>query len=354
MADNKKTSVIKCASCGADMLFSPDKGKLACPYCESTKDIEKSVAYPRDYIAERNDGEVIEGESTYKCPNCGGEVVMSDFQTATDCPFCGATNIVLKESLPGLKPDSVLPFLLSKEKALGFGKQWLKKKLFAPSKLKKSLKTENFKGVYIPSFAFDSDTNSAYSGVLGERRTRWVGTGKDRHAETYIHWYSVSGEIDRTYNDILIEASAQITQKELNKLLPYDTLSAEAYKREYLAGFSAERYNTPLDVSYGKAKDIMDADIKSAVLARYHADVVQSLNINTSYNNIKFNYSLLPLWIFAYKFKEKLYRFVVNGRNGKATGKIPLSPAKVSIALAVALGIIALLVWLFGFSGISF
>lgn len=347
MSGEIKTSITKCASCGADMVFDPEKGKLFCPYCESTRDIEHTAAQARDYLSEKDKGELVEGENVYKCPNCGGEVVMSDFQTANNCPFCGATNIVIKENLPGLKPDSILPFLLSKDRAFEAGKKWVKKKLFAPSGLKKGLKAEKFKGVYMPSFAFDTDTYSSYSGILGKRKTRTVGSGKNRHVETYIQWFHVDGTIDKSYEDILIESSSQITQKELDKLMPYDTRSIEAYKREYLAGFSAERYDTALDDSFTKAKNIIDADLKSDILSRYNADVVQSLNINTSYKDIKFNYSLLPNWIFVYKFKEKLYRFIVNGRNGKATGKTPLSPLRVSVAAVLGIALIALFVWLF-------
>ena len=123
-------------------------------------------------------------------------------------------------------------------------------------------------------------------------------------------------------------------------------------KKEYLAGFSSERYDTAIDDCYNKAKVEMDEQIKKGILGQYRADQVRYLNVNTRYDNIKFNYSLLPLWICGYKFKEKVYRFIVNGRTGKSTGKTPLSPIKIAITSIFVLGIVALLVWLFAFSGI--
>lgn len=353
VAEPVQASVIKCDSCGADMLYDPDKGALTCPYCESVRRVDKTIALLRDFYAERNFARVIaEGTSDYSCPNCGGEVELENFETATACPFCGATNIIRKENLDGIAPDSILPFALSKDKALAAGKRWLKKRIFAPSKLKKDFIAEGFKGVYIPSFSFCSNSFSKYSGRLGERRTRVVGSGKNRRVETYIYWYNVNGSINMPFRDVLTEASTQLTQAELIKISPYDLQSVEEYKREYLAGFCAERYDTSLNDSFDDAKSFMDAEIRKAILARYHADVVGTLNVNTSYADIKFRYALLPLWVCAYKYKEKLYRFIVNGRTGKSTGAAPVSAAKASVVSVVGLGIIALLVWLFAYSGI--
>ena len=41
------------------------------------------------------------------------------------------------------------------------------------------------------------------------------------------------------------------------------------------------------------------------------------------------------------KHKEKIYRYIVNGRTGKSYGKYPLSPARVSLTVFGALAMIA-------------
>lgn len=114
----------------------------------------QKISFKRDYLASVKDGEVKFDDSTYKCPNCGAEVKLSSFDTAIKCPYCGGTNVVEIDDMKGLKPDSILPFALSQQQASTAGKKWIKKKLFAPWNLKKSFKVENFKGVYIPSYAF--------------------------------------------------------------------------------------------------------------------------------------------------------------------------------------------------------
>lgn len=344
--DYNVSAVAKCESCGADMVYDPEIGALHCSYCDSTKEIQKRVPSVRDYDKECAHGDVRFDGDKYVCPNCGGNIDLPPLATAVKCPFCAATNIVKVEDLKGLKPDSILPFTISKQRAADAGKKWIRRKLYAPLKLKREFKIENFKGVYIPSFAFSSDTASDYSGRLGERRTRVVGSGKDSHTETYIHWYNVSGSRNRKFVDMTVEASLQLEQSELNKITPYDFVNAEAYNSDYISGFYSERYDTSLKDSFKIAREQMEKIIKDEIVASYHADVVGNLDVKTVYSNRKFRYTLLPLWVCAYKYKKKGYKFLVNGRTGKSTGKSPVSPIKVGLTVLLALGIIALIAWL--------
>lgn len=340
MADAFKynlADVIKCKSCGADMLFDPASQQLRCPYCDITRDVEKRVPHIRDFESERHSGGVAVDGDVYKCPNCGGESEIHGFSTAVKCPFCGGTNVVKLEDMKGLKPDSVLPFALTKETAVGAGQKWIKRKFFAPHKLKKNFAVENFNGVYVPSFAFNSDTFSTYEGRFGDDKTRTVQTKDGPKTEHYVEWYHVSGKWNRFFENTMVEASTQIRQAELNKILPYDMNNAVGYSREYLAGFSAERYDTSLDDSFGIAKSEMDSTIRQEIKNHYHPDHVDYLNVNTTFSNVKFRHTLLPIWICGYKFKEKLYRFLVNARTGRATGTAPKSPIKIAFTVLLVL-----------------
>lgn len=239
MAENTDVSVIKCPGCGADMVFDPAAGALSCPYCGGTKGIEKRINAKRDFLLERGEGEVEEGSSEYECPNCGAAVVLENFATTEECPYCGATNIVKKERLQGLKPDSILPFTVTRDSAFACGKKWLKRKIFAPTKLKKNFKVEQFKGIYEPSFVFASDTFSSYDGKLGEDYYVTVRRGKNTVTERRTRWFFVSGGYNKSFDGIVIEAASSLEQSQMNKLLPYDLGSAEQYKREYLAASTA-------------------------------------------------------------------------------------------------------------------
>lgn len=353
MAENNDISVVKCPSCGADMVFDPGTGMLSCAYCGGTKSIDKRVCGRRDFMLERADGEVDPGSTEYECPNCGGKITLENYATTEECPYCGATNIVKKERMKGLKPDSILPFSVTKEEAFASCKKWLKKKIFAPTKLKRNFTANRLKGIYEPSFVFASNAVSTYEGKLGEDYYVTVRDSKgNTHTETHTRWFHVSGTFRKGYSNIVIEAASNLDQTQIEKLLPFDLDSAEQYKREYLAGFAAERYSESLDASFSDAKTIMDNDLRTSILSQYKHDHVAYLNINTIYGNIQFNYILLPVWVCGYKFREKLYTFLVNGRTGLATGKTPVSIPKAVFTALICAGVLAVMIWLIFFSGV--
>jgi hypothetical protein len=62
-------------------------------------------------------------------------------------------------------------------------------------------------------------------------------------------------------------------------------------------------------------------------------------DIDTSLGNLTFKHVLLPVWLAAYKYRGKTYRFVVNGRTGRVQGERPYSAIKITIA--VILGLLA-------------
>ena len=63
-------------------------------------------------------------------------------------------------------------------------------------------------------------------------------------------------------------------------------------------------------------------------------------NISTSYADETFKHILLPIWIAAYKYNAKTYRFLVNGQTGEVQGERPYSAWKITFA-ALGLAILA-------------
>ena len=55
---------------------------------------------------------------------------------------------------------------------------------------------------------------------------------------------------------------------------------------------------------------------------------------------------MLPIWLSSFRYKEKIYRFMVNGQTGRVGGNAPISPLRVTIAVILSLAVIAL-IWYF-------
>ena len=66
-------------------------------------------------------------------------------------------------------------------------------------------------------------------------------------------------------------------------------------------------------------------------------------HIDTTLSDLTFKHILLPVWLAAYKYRGKTYRFVVNGRTGRVQGMRPYSAIKITIAVilgAIVAGVI--------------
>ncbi len=86
----------------------------------------------------------------------------------------------------------------------------------------------------------------------------------------------------------------------------------------------------------------MDRVIERDVRFDIGGDRQRISNIDTNLSDVTFKHVLLPVWMAAYKYRGKTYRFVVNGQSGRVQGERPYSAWK--IAAAVSLGLVLLAV----------
>ena len=339
----------KCSTCGAQMEFSPEKQTLFCPHCRS----EEKVEFSSD-VTERDFSELTAKHNNWdktvkaiRCENCGAQQVLEKREIATRCPFCGSNNILEQNEINSVKPDTVIPFKIDKENAIQKCLKWVKSRLFAPRYFKKNVSLDTVAGTYNPIWTFDSLTRTTYNGVLGRTVTRTVVVNGKTETRTETQWFPVSGTIDCNFDDLYVPGSERITEKVMNKLKPYDQKLYVKYNNDLLAGFVATNYTLePLD-AWKKAEARMNAHIRQLIINRHNADKVQWLNMAVNHMKKSFKYLMLPVYVAATTFKQKLYNLYINGVHGKVYGKVPVSAPKVSIAVLIGLlvvgGIIALI-----------
>ena len=346
---NSETVTVKCHSCGANMVFDPASQKLKCPHCETHSDFEKSSRVKElDIRKHLYNAKSWDDESVaYRCDNCGATVVLAPNQTATVCPYCSTSHVVKLNENKCLKPGALYPFTKTEGEAFSFAKEWAKKKIFAPRRFKKELNADKFKGVYQPCYTFDSNTYSTYNGRVGVRHTRTVGSGKNRRTETYIVWRYISGDYSHFFDDVTVNGDTQEFQKTLNKLMPFDYGTIKEYDTEYLTGYMAKRSDRSLKDCWIDAKSMIDSELRRLILSRHRHDVVDYLNVSTTHENVTFKHVLMPVYVSNFNYKNKRYNVFVNGNTGKVTGKTPVSPWRVLIAVVLGLAVVALLGYLF-------
>lgn len=126
----------------------------------------------------------------------------------------------------------------------------------------------------------------------------------------------------------------------------YSTKVLHKYKPEFLAGFTAQRYDVGVGEAWTGVGGRMQNDMESNICRGLHYDHYRNMRYNHQFSNVRFKHILLPVWIASYTFKKKIYQFMVNGETGRINGKAPVSAAKVLTAVGIILAIFILIVLL--------
>lgn len=347
-----RTDHFPCAQCGADLRYEPGKEVLVCEYCthENHIDIDDAPIQELDFrraIADQLSDEQTETTTVAKCSSCGATVEFDPNIHASECPFCAGP--LISDVLPHrhLRPKGVLPFTITEREAQQSLKGWLGSRWFAPGELKKYARADRkMNGLYTPYWTFDADTQSSYRGQRGDvyyvERMVTVMTDKgprrQRKRIPKIRWTRVSGRVRRWFDDMLVLGSKALPKHFTDDLAPWDLHALLPYQTEYLAGFRSEAYTVDLREGFAEARANMDLIIRRDVRYDIGGDQQRVDALETEFGEVTFKHILLPIWIAAYRYRGKTYRFVVNGRTGKVRGERPYSAWK--IVAAVILGAI--------------
>jgi DNA-directed RNA polymerase subunit RPC12/RpoP len=379
-----KVRAFPCASCGAKFSFAPGTKSLKCPYCGAANEIAESDDSVEELDLEAWLDKLVAEHETHaqeqiKCSNCSAEQTLPANLYASACTFCG-TPITSKSYAQRLiKPKSLVPFKVTKLQAQDKWRAWIKGMWMAPSALKQFAQSDGgIKGMYIPYWTFDANTYSSYSGARGDNYSESYETTNSNgervtQTRTQTRWTNVSGTVSFFHDDVLVPASGTYSAGEKttataqsaqarqalaqipggfgsalmgafsNELRTWNTKELVPYQEEYITGFQAEAYQVNLKEGFAQGRQIIDAKVRSLVEQDIGGDQQRINNLNTDYTHLTFKHILLPVWMSAYIFKGKTYRFMVNGQTGEVQGESPKSGWKIFFLVA---GILVLFVFL--------
>ncbi|MEP5758048.1 MAG: TFIIB-type zinc finger domain-containing protein [Litoreibacter sp.] len=343
-----------CDTCGSDLRFDPDQGQMLCDHCgnsepllEHRRGVEIRELDFAQAAANQLDAEEIEETRTSTCTNCAAEVSFDPSSHAMECPFC-ATPIVTDTGVHRhIKPKGLLPFVLEERVAHDAMNNWLGRLWFAPSGLQDyARKGRKMTGIYVPFWTYDAATRTHYHGQKGivYYETRHVRDSEGNMRARQVaktRWHSVKGSVSRQFDDILVLGSRSLPEKHTRALAPWDLSELTPYSPEYLAGFRAEGYTIDLENGYDDARQQMDRRIERDIRFDIGGDKQRIQGSQTDVRNLTFKHILLPIWVAAYKYRGKSYRFVVNGQTGAVEGERPYSTIKIALAVIALLLVIA-------------
>lgn len=348
----------KCPCCTAPLVYKAGSDVLHCNSCDNSfpletleqmADAQDIAGGPSKYDWDRYEPRSYEQGSeinlaNYSCPSCGAEISGDDTLGATVCPYCGNSTIVKGQFEGGLRPDYIIPFKLDKSSAISAFEADFKNAPFLPDNFKDKKKIAEMSGVYVPFWTFDCDCNASIV-YNAQRVTAWSDSNYNYTKTDYYKLFR-SGSI--SFANIPVDGSKKADDAYMEAIEPFDYNDAVEFSDKYLSGYLADKYDVTADESIERANERVEnsaVECFRETTAHYTAVLPESTKID--FSNGKIRYSLLPVWMLNIKYRDKMYKFAINGQTGKVVGEYPVDKVKkwryfgvvAGIAYAVAIAV---------------
>jgi hypothetical protein len=322
-----------CRACGAPV----ESGDKFCAYCGAAQPV---------FDAAREGPGALE-QHYFRCQSCGAEVAVDPEHRSYQCAFCDSNYVVefTPEQTGRQAPEFVIGFALTPSQAQQRFRQWLgRSSWFRPGDLRLAQIEGKLRGAYIPFWSFSMLAQSRWSASIGEywyttetytttvngktvTRTRRV-----RHTE----WWDLAGAHHQYYSGYLISGSRGLAQSDAQRIQPFHLAALKRYQPYFLAGWLSEEYSIAREEALPICQQQFGRWEEDNVAAFMPGDTYSSLNVQTQFGQINSDLILLPIYVLSYRYRDKLYRFLVNGQTGKTIGEKPISWPKVGLAAALA------------------
>jgi LSD1 subclass zinc finger protein len=344
---------VKCKDCGAFLTYKVGTTNLKCEYCNAENEIKTEAAVVEEldfnaYVAQLATAPDQQQIHTVKCGDCGASTTLKPNVQSDSCPYCATPLVIANATTQSIiKPSTMLAFKIERRNATELFEEWVGGLWFAPGDLKMYAKNsaDKLNGMYLPYWTYDSNTYSTYSGARGdhyydtEYYTDTEGNEQSREVMKTL-WTPVSGWVNNSFDDILVCATKALPDKVTRELEPWDLDQMIGYNESYLSGFKTESYSVDLPGGWEVAKGVMKPTIDDTVRRDIGGDVQTIATCDTQYNDITFKHVLLPMWLSAYKYDAKVFRFMINARTGEVQGERPYSFWKIFFFVLTILAVI--------------
>ena len=343
------TITYKCPNCDAGLLFDPEKQKFICEFCisEFSEDELRNTEAAKKSAEQENEEKLFsEDTNEYNCPSCGAEIITDVNTIAETCYYCHNPIILKGKVSANMKPSKIIPFKFDKDEAKKTFLDFAKKKRFTPKYYASEENAENIRGVYYPFWVVDADTvaDATYS---AENIRTWR-SGDYRYTE--VSYYDVMRGGNIHFEDITSCAITNEDKEMLEGILPYPTDCHKEFSMPYLQGFVAKKKDIEREMLNSEVRGKMNSYASSLLKETVRGyESVDEKFLNVKVDKSHWEYTLIPIWILTYKYKEKNYTYAMNGYTGKVYGRLPVSVAKLLLLFGATFLTSFLIAMLFGF-----
>lgn len=337
----------ECPQCGATTAFSLTDGGLKCAHCgyfeppareivgKGAEDFEFKV----ETIEESARGWGV-ARKDLSCSSCGALTSLPVSVLSANCPFCGSNKVLQRDgSQNALRPRFLVPFKIDQENSRVIFRKWLGSSWLVPKQLRASSADHRFMPLYLPYWTFDASTFAHWRANVGYDRTvRYYDPGsKTWKSKTVTDWRWEQGNVQQAYDDLMIAGTKKISALHLRRIQNFDLRELILYSPEYLAGIGANSYDLPLDDAWKMGRHSIREDVQDLCYKRIKGDHVRGFEMAMDLSDESWRYILLPVFVSAFHYRNKIYRVLLNGQTGQIAGQRPVDWPKVWITNALML-----------------
>ena len=341
----------KCTGCAGNLTYDAAIGGLVCHMCGNIYDAD-SMKERGSFALKFREKEYLDGEDIdeedldkveYVCDSCGAQIITDKMTTATFCAFCGSPTLISRRLTRQFKPDMIIPFSVSKEKALSLYDELLSSAKKVPKDFRSAKVRERIKGIYMPVWLVTADcmTDITASGLKKEGGMRYS--------------YDLSRVITYSLADVPFSGSGKMSQRLLEAVEPFDMKEAVEFNSSMFQGFYAYKYDKLPERMIDKIEERFNIyGEECGKLSFDYGFEIRSDSYMTALTGVTVKYCLVPVWFMCYEYEGLYYHFVVNGQTGEVCGRLPekesfmgkivkkagwLSAALLSLGVALALAL---------------
>jgi len=332
------TTTYKCPSCGSPLYWSGEG--LQCEACGNKYKTEDMQAYAQaleknaqpetvhwqgfENHAQFNETEA-QNMRMFNCTTCGAEVMTDQNTAATRCVYCGSPALIPERFEGGLRPDAVIPFLVSREEAEKKLHAHFDGKKLLPDDFIRNCRVEEVTGLYVPYFLFDCEADARMTYRAKRVRTQRKGD----YMVTYTSHYYVEREGEVRFKNIPVDASSRVSNVLTEAIEPFDFSALCDFKMPYMAGYQADKYDETIE----NCTPRINERVKEAARDAFRDTVMGYVSVMPDQEKINIaqgrtRYVLLPAWLFTVRYGENSFPFAINGQSGKLVGELPVDKKK--------------------------
>ena len=226
----------------------------------------------------------------------------------------------------GVKPEKVIPFVVTKEQAQKQFEDYFKGKKLLPNVFLNSRnRISEMRRLYVPYWLFSCDTCADMVYDAEKIRTEQKGEWEITRTKHYL----VRRKGGMRFEDIPVDGSVKMDDKLTESLEPYDLSAAIPFQSAVLAGAMADHADADCDACEKRAVERVEHSVEQTMLDTVRDyDTVSERNRRITTERGSATPALLPVWLMTTVKEGKTYTFAVNGQTGKLTCDVPADKKK--------------------------